>query len=71
MLRAMKRLFAIAAAVVLLTFAGGCRKEKPSATPTPAATDPITGRIMGPAGDAQDTVDQLNEQQEQQEQINP
>jgi hypothetical protein len=62
-----KRLLGTLCISVLLTFGGACGHDEPASTPTPAATDPVTGRIMGPAGDAQDTVDRLNQMQEQHE----
>jgi hypothetical protein len=58
----MKRFFAV---VVLALAAGACGGgDQASPSPTPTRTHEITGRIMGPAGDAQDTVDQLNQRTE-------
>ena len=53
-------------AALLLSVAAACGgDDTASQTPAPTGTHEITGRIIGPAGDAEDTVDQLNEQQEQ------
>lgn len=40
-------------------------------TPAPTGTHEITGRIMGPVGDAQDTVDRLNERQQRSDDGSP
>jgi ABC-type glycerol-3-phosphate transport system substrate-binding protein len=60
-----KLLAATAIAAMLFAACGG--DDQAATTPAPTGTHEITGRIMGPAGDAQDTVDKLNDLQEQQE----
>jgi hypothetical protein len=58
------KVFAATVALAFLAACGGDDTAAPTPSPTgPAATHEITGRIMGPAGDARDTVDQLNERQ--------
>jgi hypothetical protein len=63
---------ALAALAVSALLLGACGDaDEATATPTPAtvgagapaATHELTGRIMGPAGEARDTVDQLNQMQ--------
>jgi len=63
----MRKLF-VSAAFVAMLFVSCGGDDRAATTPAPTGTHEITGRIMGPAGDAQDTVDRLNDLQNQQEQ---
>jgi hypothetical protein len=62
-------------ACCLLAAAAACGgDDTASQTPAPeapAGTHDLTGRIVGPVGDAEDTVDRLNEQQERRENAYP
>jgi ABC-type glycerol-3-phosphate transport system substrate-binding protein len=59
----------IAACAVFVALASACGGgDQAASTPTPAATSPVTGQIMGPAEKARDTVDQLNDLQNRTEQ---